>query len=175
MQYTSVNVYSSEAVMFSKQKSRNSENSHRRLTHRCPTPLPGKRNQTFQHVKSSANRETQPHFVHVSQPARTQEYNVDTIREEIKSYLASALHLFEQLPSGPKATGHPGTQSYKSQSNNAHSLSAKVSQCTTPQLPCLPIKIPTLVEAQAAENTPRKQYLALRTRSNCFSFLVLMF
>ena len=144
-------------------------------THRCPTPLPGKRSQTFQHVKSSANRETQPHFVHVSQPARTQEYNVDTIREEIKSYLASALHLFEQLPSGPKATGHPGTQSYKSQSNNAHSLSAKVSQCTTPQLPCLPIKIPTLVEAQAAENTPRKQYLALRTRSNCFSFLVLMF
>ena len=102
MQNTSVNVYSSEAVMFSKQKSRNSENSHRRLTHRCPTPLPGKRNQTFQHVKSSANRETQPHFVHVSEPARTQEYNVDTIREEIKSYLASALHLFEQLPSGPQ-------------------------------------------------------------------------
>ena len=175
MQNTSVNVYSSEAVMFSKQKSRNSENLHWRLTYRCPTPLPGKRNQTFQHVKSSANRETQPHFVHVSEPAKTQEYNVDTIREEIKSYLASALHLFEQLPSGPKATGHPGTQSYKSQSNNAHSLSAKVSQCTTPQLPCLPIKFPTLVETQAAENTPRKQYLALRTRSNCFSFLVLMF
>ena len=46
-----------------------------------------------------------------TEPAKTQEYNVDTIREEIKSYLASALHLFEQLPSGPKATGHPGTQS----------------------------------------------------------------
>ena len=53
-----------------------------------------------------------------------QEYNVDTIREEIKSYLASALHLFELQPSGLKTTAHPSTQSYKTQSNNAHSLSA---------------------------------------------------
>ena len=53
-----------------------------------------------------------------------QEYNVDTIREEVKSYLASALYLFELLPSGPKTTAHPSTQSYKAQSNNAHSLGA---------------------------------------------------
>ena len=42
---------------------------------------------------------------------------IDTILEEIKSYLASALHLFELLPSS--------TQSYKAQSHKAHSLSAK--------------------------------------------------
>ena len=47
MQNASVNIISSEAVMFSKQKSRNSENLHRRLTPR-PPPLSGKRNQTFQ-------------------------------------------------------------------------------------------------------------------------------
>ena len=82
---------------------------------------------------------------------------IDTILEEIKSYLASALHLFELLPSS--------SQSYKPQSNNTHSLSAEVSQCTTPLLPCLPIKSPTLVEAQAAENTPRKQYLAFSQAS----------
>ena len=164
MQNTSVNIYSSEAVMFSKQKSRNSENLHRRLTPR-PPPLSGKRNQTSQYVKPTSKRETQTHLVYVPEPARTQENNQKNIREEIKSYLASALHLFEQLPSGPKTTGHPGTQSYKAQSNNAHSLSAKVSPCSTPQLPCLPIKSPTVVEAQAAENTPRKQYLAFSQAS----------
>ena len=82
---------------------------------------------------------------------------IDSILEEIKSYLASALHQFELLPSS--------TESYKAQSNNAHSLSAEVSQCTPPLLPCLPIKSPTLVEAQAAENTPRKQYLAFSQAS----------
>ena len=45
MQNASVNIISSEAVMFSKQMSRNSENLHRRLTPR-PPPLSGKRNQT---------------------------------------------------------------------------------------------------------------------------------
>ena len=76
MQNASVNIYSSEAVMFSKQKSRNSGNLHRRFTPLCPTPWPSKRNQTSQHVKSIAKRETQPHLVHVPEPARTQEYNV---------------------------------------------------------------------------------------------------
>ena len=109
MQNASVNIISSEAVMFSKQKSRNSENLHRRLTPR-PPPFSGKRNQTCQYMKPTAKRETQPHLGHALGPARTQENNVENIRGEIKSYVASALHLFEQLPSGPKTTGLPGTQ-----------------------------------------------------------------
>ena len=94
MQNASVNIISSEAVMFFKQKSRNSENLHRKLTPR-PPPLSGKRNQTSQYVKSTSKRETQTHLVHVPEPARSQENNVENIREEIKSYLASALHLFK--------------------------------------------------------------------------------
>ena len=46
MENASVNIISSEAVMLSKQKSRNSENLYRRLTPR-PPPMSGKRNQTF--------------------------------------------------------------------------------------------------------------------------------
>ena len=65
MQNASVNIISSEAVMFSKQKSRNSENLHRRLTPR-PPPLSGKRNQTCQYMKPTAKRETQPHLGHFS-------------------------------------------------------------------------------------------------------------
>ena len=174
MQNTSVNIYSSEAVMFSKQKSRNSENLHRRLTPRCPPPFSGKGKQTFQYVKPRAKRETQPHLGHVPEPARTPENIVENTQEELKSYLSSALQLFEQLPSGPKTTGHPGTLSYKAQSNNAHSLSANVSQCTIPQLPChvVTMSSPTLVEAQAAKNTSRKQYLALAKRCNLFQLTV---
>ena len=56
MQNTSVNIISSEAVMFSKQKSRNSENLQRRLTPR-PPPLSGKRDQTFHYMKPTAKRE----------------------------------------------------------------------------------------------------------------------
>ena len=138
MQNTSVNIYSSEGVMFSKLKSRNSENLHRRLTPRCPTLLPGKRNQTFQYMKPIAKRETQPHLGHVPGPVRTQENNVENIQEEIKSYLASALHLFEQLPSRPKTTGHHGTQS-----NEAQTFRVVVPH-GTPQLPRPPVKSPTL-------------------------------
>ena len=65
MQSASVNIISSEAVMLSKQKSRNSENLHRRITPR-PPPLSGKRNQTFQYMKPTAKRETQPHLGHFS-------------------------------------------------------------------------------------------------------------
>ena len=158
MQNTSVNIYSSEAVMFSKQKSRNSENLHRRLTPRCPPPFSGKGKQTFQYVKPLAKRETQPHLGHVPEPARTSENNVENIQEEIKSYLSSALELFGQLPSGPITTGHPGTQSYQAKSSRV-----VVSQGTTPQSSCLPINYPSLVDAQATEreeNTPRKQCLA---------------
>ena len=158
MQNTSVNIYSSEAVMFSKQKSRNSENLHRRLTPRCPPPFSGKGKQTFQYVKPPAKRETQPHLGHLPEPARTPENNVENIQEEIKSYLSSALQLFGQLPSGPITTGHPGTQSYQAKSSRV-----VVSQGTTPQSSCLPINYPSLVEAQATEreeNTPRKQCLA---------------
>ena len=89
MQNTSVNIYSSEAVMFSKQKSRNSENLHRRLTPRCPPPFSGKGKQTFQYVKPPPKRETQPHLGHVPEPGRTPENNVENIQEEIKSYLSS--------------------------------------------------------------------------------------
>ena len=160
MQNTSVNIYSSEAVMFSKQKSRNSENLHRRLTPRCPPPFSGKGKQTFQYVKPLAKRETQPHLGHVPEPARTSENNVENIQEEIKSYLSSALELFGRLPSRPRTTGHPGTQSYQTDSSRV-----VVSQGTTPQSSCLPIKSPTLVEAQAAENTPRKQHLAFSQAS----------
>ena len=71
MQGASVNIIASEAVMFSKQKSRNSQTSHRRLTPRCLPPLPGKINQTFQYVKPTAKRETRPYLVHVPEPART--------------------------------------------------------------------------------------------------------
>ena len=158
MQNTSVNIYSSEAVMFSKQKSRNSENLHRRLTPRCPPPFSGKGKQTFQYVKPPAKRETQPHLGHLPEPARTPENNVENIQEEIKSYLSSALQLFGQLPSGPITTGHPGTQSYQAKSSRV-----VVSQGTTPQSSCLPINYPSLVEDQATEreeNTPRKQCLA---------------
>ena len=158
VQNTSVNIYSSEAVMFSKQKSRNSENLHRRLTPRCPPPFSGKGKQTFQYVKPPAKRETQPHLGHLPEPARTLENNVENIQEEIKSYLSSALQLFGQLPSGPITTGHPGTQSYQAKSSHV-----VVSQGTTPQSSCLPINYPSLVEAQATEreeNMPRKQCLA---------------
>lgn len=157
MQNASVNIISSEAVMFSKQKSRNSENLRRRLTPR-PPPLSGKRNQTSQYVKSTSKRETQTHLVHVPEPARTQENNVENIREEIKSYLASALHLFKQLPSGPKTTGSPGTQPNEAQSSRV------VVPHGTPQLPCPPVKPPTLsvhhsdklpsVSAKHAEEIP---------------------
>ena len=138
MQNTSVNIYSSEAVMFSKQKSRNSENLHGRLTPRCPTPLPGKRNQTFQYMKPTAKRETRPHLGHVPGPARTEENNVENIQEEIKSCLFSALHLFEQLTSRPKTTGHPGTQSNEAQTFRVVVLHGN------PQLPRPPVKSPTL-------------------------------
>ena len=47
-------------------------------------------------MKPTAKRETQPHLGHVPEPARTPEDNVENIREEIKSYLALALYLFEQ-------------------------------------------------------------------------------
>ena len=72
------------------------------------------------------------------EPARTPEDNVENIREEIKSYLASALHLFEQLPSGPKTTGPPGTQPNEAQSSRVVVLHG------TPQLPRPPVKSPTL-------------------------------
>ena len=136
MQNTSVNIYSSEAVMFSKQKSRNSENLHRRLTPRCPPPFSGKGKQTFQYVKPPAKRETQPHLGHVPEPARTSENNVENIQEEIKSYLSSALELFGRLPSRPITTGHPGTQSYQAESSRV-----VVSQGN----------YPSLVEAQETE------------------------
>ena len=158
MQNTSVNIYSSEAVTLSKQKSRNSENLQRRLTPRCPPPFSGKGKQTFQYLKPPAKRETQPHLGHLPEPARTPENNVENIQEEIKSHLSSALQLFGQLPSGPITTGHPGTQSYQ-----AKSSCVVVSQGTTPQSSCLPINYPSLVEAQATEreeHTPRKQCLA---------------
>ena len=138
MQNASVKIISSEAVMFSKQKCRNSENLHRRLTPR-PPPLSGKRNQTCQYMKPTAKRETQPHLGHALGPARTQENNVENIREEIKSYVASALHLFEQLPSGPKTTGPPGTQP-----NEAQSSRVVVPHCTTPRLPRSPTESTTL-------------------------------
>ena len=88
----------------------------------------------FQYMKPTAKRETQPHLGHVPGPARTQENNVENIQEEIKSYLASALHLFEQLPSRPKTTGHPGTQS-----NEAQTFRVVVPHCTL-QLPRPPVK-----------------------------------
>ena len=138
MQNASVNIISSEAVMFSKQKSRNSENLHRRLTPH-PPPLSGKRNQTCQYMKPTAKRETQPHLGHALGPARTQENNVENIRGEIESYVASALHLFEQLPSGPKPTGLPGTQP-----NEAQSSRVVVPHCTTPRLPRSPTESTTL-------------------------------
>ena len=138
MQNASVNIVSSEAVMFSKQTSRNSENLHRRLTP-PPPPLSGKRNQTSQYVKSTSKRETQPHLGHVPEPARTSENNVENIQEEIKSYLASALHMFEQLPSRPKTTGPPGTQP-----NEAQSSRVVVPHCTTPRLPRSPTESTTL-------------------------------
>ena len=138
VQNASVNIISSEAVMFSKQKSRNSENLHGRLTPR-PPPLSGKRNQTCQYMKPTAKRETQPHLGYAQGPARTQENNVENIREEIKSYLATALHLFEQLPSGSKTTGPPGTQP-----NEAQSSRVVVPHCTTPRLPRSPTESTTL-------------------------------
>ena len=110
MQNTSVNIYSSEAVMFSKQNSL-SPKICMRLTPRCPPPFSCRGKQTFQYVKPPAKRETQPHLGHVPEPARTPENNVENTQEEIKSYLSSALKLFGQLPNGPITTGHPGTQS----------------------------------------------------------------
>ena len=139
MQNASVNIISSEAVMFSKPKSRNSENLHRRLTPR-PPPFSGKRNQTSQYMKSATSkRETQTNLVHVLEPARIPGNNVENIRAEIKSHLASALHLFEQLPSGPKTTGLPGTQP-----NEAQSSRVVVPHCTTPRLPRSPTESTTL-------------------------------
>ena len=91
-------------------------------------------------MKSTSKRETQTHLVHVPEPARTQENNVENIREEIKSYLASALHLFEHLPSGPKTTGPPGTQP-----NEAQSSPVVVPNCTTPRLPRSPTESTTLI------------------------------
>ena len=160
MQNTSVNIYSSEAVMFSKLKSRNSENLHRRLTPRCSPPFSGKGKQKFQYVKPPAKSETQPHLGHAPEPARTPENNVENIQEEIKSHLSSALELFGRLPSRPITTGHPSTQSYQAESSRV-----VVSRGATPQSSCLPIKSPTVDEAQAAENTPRKQYLAFSQAS----------
>ena len=138
MQNASVNIVSSEAVMFSKQTSRNSENLHRRLTP-PPPPLSGKRNQTSQYVKSTSKRETQPHLGHVPEPARTSANNVENIQEEIKSYLASALHRFEPLPSRPKTTGPPVTQP-----NEAQSSRVVIPHCTTPRLPRSPTESTTL-------------------------------
>ena len=138
MQNASVNIISSEAVMFSKQKSRNSKNLRGRVTPR-PPPFSGKRNHTCQYMKPTAKRETQPHLGYAPGPARTQENNVENIREEIKSYLASALHLFEHLPSGPKTTGPPGTQP-----NEAQSSPVVVPNCTTPRLPRSPTESTTL-------------------------------
>ena len=82
MQNTSVNIYSSKAVMFSKQKSRNSENLHRRLTPRCLTPFSGKGKQTFHYVKPPAKRETQPHLGHVPEPVRAPEHNVEIFKKK---------------------------------------------------------------------------------------------
>ena len=65
--------------------------------------------------------------------------NVENIREEIKSYLATALHLFEQLPSGSKTTGPPGTRP-----NEAQSSRVVVPHCTTPRLPRSPTEFTTL-------------------------------
>ena len=90
-------------------------------------------------MKPTAKRETQPHLGHVPGPARTQENNVENIQEEIKSYLASALHLFEQLPSRPKTTGPPGTQP-----NEAQSSRVVVPHCTTPRFPRSPTESTTL-------------------------------
>ena len=80
IQNTSVNIYSSEAVMFSKRRSRNSENLLRRLTPLCPPPFSGKGKQTFQYVKPRAKRETQPHLGDLPEPARTPENNVENIQ-----------------------------------------------------------------------------------------------
>jgi len=139
MQNASVDIITSETVMFSKQKSRNSQTSHTRLTPRCLLPLPGKINQTFQYVEPPAKRETWPYLGHVPEPARTQENNVEKIREEIKSYLASALNLFKQLPSVHKTTVHPGNQP-----NEAQSPRAVVPHGATPRLIRSPIKSPSL-------------------------------
>ena len=139
MQNASVNIISSEAVMFSKQKSRNSKNLHRRLIP-YPPPLSGKRNQTSQYVNCTSKRKTQPHLVYVLEPARTQEKNTENIREQIKSYLTSALHLFEQLPSAPKTTGPPGTQPNEAQSSRV----VVDPHCTTPRLPRSPTESTTL-------------------------------
>ena len=105
MQNTSVNIHSSEAVMFSKQKSRNSENLHR---------WQRKRNVSVREAPCRTRNSTTPW-----PRSRTWENlrnNVENIQEEIKSYLSSALQLFGQLPSGPITTGHPGTQSYQAKS-----------------------------------------------------------
>ena len=135
VQSASVKTNPSEAVVFSKQKSRNSQTLHRRLTPRCLPPLPGKINQTFPYVKPTAKRETRPYLGHVPEPARTQEDNVEKIREEIKSYLASALNLFKQLPSVHKTTVHPGNQP-----NEAQFSRAVVPHGTTPRLIRSPIE-----------------------------------
>ena len=90
-------------------------------------------------MKPTGKRETQPHLGHVPEPARIQENNVENIQEEIKSYLSLALHLFEQLPSGPKTTGPPGTQPNETQSSRV-----VVPHCTTPRLPRSPTESTTL-------------------------------
>ena len=139
VQSASVTINPSEAVVFSKQKSRNSQILQRRLTPRCLPPLPGKINQKFQYVKPTAKRETRPYIGHVPEPARTQENNFENIREEIKSYLTSALNLFKQLLSVPKTTVHPGNQS-----NEAQSFRLVVLHCISPWLIRYPIQSPTL-------------------------------
>ena len=125
---------SNEAVVFSKQKSRNSQTLHRRLTPRCLPPLPGKIYQTFPYVKPTVKRETRPYLGHVPEPARTQENNVQNIREEIKSYLTSTLNLFKQLPRVPKTTVYPGNQSSKAQSSRLVVL-----HCISPRLILSPV------------------------------------
>ena len=90
-------------------------------------------------MKPTAKRETRPYLGHVPEPARTQENNVENIREEIKFYLTSALNLFKQLASVPKATVHPGNQS-----NEAQSSRLVVLHCTSPRLIGSPIEFPTL-------------------------------
>lgn len=129
VQSASVKTNPSEAVVFSKQKSRNSQTLHRRLTPRCLPPLPGKINQTFPYVKPTVKRETRPYLGHVPEPARTQENTVQNIRGEIKSYLTSTLNLFKQLPRAPKTTVYPGNQSSKAQSSRLVVL-----HCISPRL-----------------------------------------
>ena len=142
MQNVSGDTISREAVMFSKQ---NSKNLQRGLTPRCPPSLSGKRNQTkFQYVKPTAKRETQPRLDHIPESARTKENKEKNVQEEIKSHLALAPQLLNHIPSRiPPST----TRCSGAEFNKAQSLRAVVPHCTTQQLPCLPLKSPSLGEA----------------------------